>query len=97
MKDFLKILNEEQKAAVLNVDGPSLVVAGAGSGKTRVLTSRLAYILKQKKAWPNQVLCVTFTNKAAKEMRDRVIKILHLLNEKFQARLGNFLYLLEFL
>ncbi len=76
MKDFLKILNEEQKAAVLNVDGPSLVVAGAGSGKTRVLTSRLAYILKQKKAWPNQILCVTFTNKAAKEMRDRVIKIL---------------------
>jgi len=76
MKDFLKILNEEQKSAVLNVDGPSLVVAGAGSGKTRVLTSRLAYILKQKKAWPNQVLCVTFTNKAAKEMRDRVIKIL---------------------
>ena len=48
MKDFLKILNEEQKSAVLNVDGPSLVVAGAGSGKTRVLTSRLAYILKQK-------------------------------------------------
>ena len=47
MKDFLKILNEEQKSAVLNVDGPSLVVAGAGSGKTRVLTSRLAYILKQ--------------------------------------------------
>jgi len=76
MKDFLKILNEEQKSAVLNIEGPSLVVAGAGSGKTRVLTSRLAYILKQKKAWPNQVLCVTFTNKAAKEMRDRVIKIL---------------------
>ena len=73
---FLKILNEEQKSAVLNVDGPSLVVAGAGSGKTRVLTSRLAYILEQKRAWPNQVLCVTFTNKAAKEMRDRVMKIL---------------------
>ena len=76
MKDFLKILNEEQKSAVLNIEGPSLVVAGAGSGKTRVLTSKLAYILKQKKAWPNQILCVTFTNKAAKEMRDRVIKIL---------------------
>ncbi len=75
MKDFLKILNEEQKSAVLNTEGPSLVVAGAGSGKTRVLTSRLAYILEQKKAWPNQVLCVTFTNKAAKEMRDRVMKI----------------------
>ena len=75
MKDFLKILNDEQKSAVLNIEGPSLVVAGAGSGKTRVLTSRLAYILEQKKAWPNQVLCVTFTNKAAKEMRDRVMKI----------------------
>ena len=66
MKDFLKILNEEQKSAVLNIEGPSLVVAGAGSGKTRVLTSKLAYILKQKKAWPNQILCVTFTNKSSK-------------------------------
>ena len=75
MKDFLQKLNEEQKSAVLNVDGPSLVVAGAGSGKTRVLTSRLAYILEKKLAWPNQILCVTFTNKAAKEMRERVLKI----------------------
>ena len=74
--DFLKDLNKEQKKAVLNTDGPNLVVAGAGSGKTKVLTSKLAYIVKQKKAWPNQILCVTFTNKAAKEMRDRVIKIL---------------------
>ena len=47
-----------------------------GSGKTKVLTSRLAYLVKEKKAWPNQILCVTFTNKAAKEMRDRVTKIL---------------------
>ncbi len=76
MEDFLKILNDEQKSAVLNVDGPSLVVAGAGSGKTKVLTTRLAYIIEQKKAWPNQILCVTFTNKAAKEMRERVMKIL---------------------
>ncbi len=76
MKDFLKTLNDEQKSAVLNVDGPSLVVAGAGSGKTKVLTTRLAYIIEQKKAWANQILCVTFTNKAAKEMRERVIKIL---------------------
>ena len=67
MKDFLKTLNDEQKSAVLNVDGPSLVVAGAGSGKTKVLTTRLAYIIEQK-AWANQILCVTFTNKAAKEM-----------------------------
>ncbi len=76
MKDFLKTLNDKQKSAVLNVDGPSLVVAGAGSGKTKVLTTRLAYIIEQKKAWANQILCVTFTNKAAKEMRERVIKIL---------------------
>ena len=76
MKDFLQKLNEEQKSAVLNIDGPSLVVAGAGSGKTKVLTSRIAYILEQKKAWPNQILCVTFTNKAAKEMRERVFKLL---------------------
>ena len=76
MKDFLQKLNDKQKSAVLNTEGPSLVVAGAGSGKTKVLTSRLAYILEQKKAWPNQILCVTFTNKAAKEMRERVIKII---------------------
>ena len=50
MKDFLKTLNDEQKSAVLNVDGPSLVVAGAGSGKTKVLTTRLAYIIEQKKS-----------------------------------------------
>ena len=74
MKDFLKELNKEQRSAVLNIEGPTLVVAGAGSGKTKVLTSRLAHIVKEKKAWPNQILCVTFTNKAAKEMRDRVLK-----------------------
>ena len=76
MKEFLQKLNKEQKSAVLNIDGPSLVVAGAGSGKTKVLTSRIAYILEKKKAWPNQILCVTFTNKAAKEMRERVFKLL---------------------
>ena len=75
-RNFLKELNEQQKSAVLNIDGPTLVVAGAGSGKTKVLTSKLAYIVEQKKAWPNQILCVTFTNKAAKEMRDRVAKML---------------------
>ncbi len=75
-ENFLNKLNEQQKAAVLNTEGPTLVVAGAGSGKTKVLTSRLAYLVDEKKAWPNQILCVTFTNKAAKEMRDRVTKIL---------------------
>ena len=66
-------LNKEQKEAVLNTEGPNLIVAGAGSGKTRVLTTRLIHIIKEKKAWANQILCVTFTNKAAKEMQTRVI------------------------
>ena len=56
--------------------GHCLIVAGAGSGKTKVLTSRIANIIKEKKAFPNQILAVTFTNKAAKEMQNRVSKIL---------------------
>ena len=75
-KDYLKSLNEPQKEAVLYVDGPLLIVAGAGSGKTKVLTSRIAHIIKEQKAYPNQILAVTFTNKAAKEMHNRVSKIL---------------------
>ena len=67
-------LNKEQKEAVLSTEGPNLIVAGAGSGKTRVLTTRLIHIIDQKKAWPNQILCVTFTNKAAKEMQNRVMQ-----------------------
>ncbi len=67
-------LNKEQKDAVLSTEGPNLIVAGAGSGKTRVLTTRLIHIVNQKKAFPNQILCVTFTNKAAKEMQNRVMQ-----------------------
>ena len=74
--DYLKNLNDAQKQAVLSLDGPLLIVAGAGSGKTKVLTSRIAHIIKNKKAFPNQILAVTFTNKAAKEMQNRVSKIL---------------------
>ncbi len=74
--DYLKNLNEAQKEAVLSLEGPILIVAGAGSGKTKVLTSRIAHIIKNKKAFPNQILAVTFTNKAAKEMQNRVSKIL---------------------
>ncbi len=74
--DYLKDLNSAQKEAVINTEGPILVVAGAGSGKTKVLTSRIAHIIKNKKAFPNQILSVTFTNKAAKEMHSRVSKIL---------------------
>ena len=75
-KDYLKNLNKAQKEAVLHLDGPLLIVAGAGSGKTKVLTSRIANIIKEKKAFPNQILAVTFTNKAAKEMQNRVSRIL---------------------
>ena len=74
--EYLKNLNEAQKEAVLYLDGPLLIVAGAGSGKTKVLTSRIAHIINEKKAFPNQILSVTFTNKAAKEMQNRVSAIL---------------------
>ena len=70
---LIEDLNKEQKEAVLNTEGPNLIVAGAGSGKTRVLTTRLIQNINKKKAWANQILCVTFTNKAAKEMQSRVM------------------------
>ena len=70
-ENFLSNLNEDQKKAVISTDGPNLIVAG--SGKTRVLTTKLAYLIKNKKAWPNQILCVTFTNKAAREMQKWVM------------------------
>ena len=76
--DYLENLNKAQKEAVLHIDGPLLIVAGAGSGKTKVLTSRIAHIIKEKKAFPNQILSVTFTNKAAKEMQNRVSRMLGL-------------------
>jgi len=75
-QNYLEHLNKNQEEAIINVDGPCLIVAGAGSGKTRVLTSRAAHIIKEKKAWPNQILCVTFTNKAAREMQNRISKLL---------------------
>ncbi|MDA9042752.1 UvrD-helicase domain-containing protein [Candidatus Pelagibacter sp.] len=75
--EYLKNLNNAQKEAVLYLDGPLLIVAGAGSGKTKVLTSRIAHIINEKKAFPNQILSVTFTNKAAKEMQNRVSSILN--------------------
>ena len=74
--DYINELNEKQKEAVFYLDGPLLIVAGAGSGKTKVLTSRIAHIINNNKAFPNQIMAVTFTNKAASEMKDRVSKIL---------------------
>jgi len=71
-QNYLSNVNNNQKEAIINPDGPCLIVAGAGSGKTKVLTTRVVHIIKEKKAWPNQILCVTFTNKAAREMQNRI-------------------------
>lgn len=76
MSDLLKNLNNRQLEAVLSTDGPLLIFAGAGSGKTRVLVRKIAYLLEQKKTVPERILAVTFTNKAAGEMRERLIQML---------------------
>ena len=74
--EYLSLLNPKQLEAVESIQGPNLVLAGAGTGKTRVLTTRVAYILDQNVAQPSQILCVTFTNKAAREMSERVQKLI---------------------
>ncbi|GIL22938.1 MAG: DNA helicase [Bacteroidota bacterium] len=75
MSDYLQTLNEPQREGVLNTEGPTMIIAGAGSGKTRVLTFRIAHLIQSKNVDPFNIMALTFTNKAAKEMRDRIEKM----------------------
>ena len=81
-------LNEKQKDAVINLDGPMLVLAGAGSGKTRVLTTKVAYLLEEKEVSPRNILAITFTNKAAKEMKERIYNLIG--REAFLIQISTF-------
>lgn len=92
MADFTDGLNDEQARAVTHGDGPLLILAGAGSGKTKTLTHRIAYLIGELKVFPSRILAVTFTNKAAKEMRQRLAKLLdeEAENRQFMPWMGTF-------
>ena len=92
MTDFTDGLNGEQARAVTHGDGPLLILAGAGSGKTKTLTHRIAYLIGELKVFPSRILAVTFTNKAAKEMRQRLAKLLdeEADNRQFMPWMGTF-------
>ena len=88
--DILSSLNPQQLSAVTYKGGPLLVLAGAGSGKTRVLTHRAAYFVQQNLASPQEILLLTFTNKAAGEMKDRMNKLLSVSTNNNQVFAGTF-------
>lgn len=90
--DMHETLNPAQKQAVITTSGPVLILAGAGSGKTKTLTHRIAHLIKHERVWPNEILAVTFTNKAAKEMRSRLGELLEQdgSNRSFMTWMGTF-------
>src|SRR6266700_6010467 len=89
MSDYINGLNEQQKEAVLHKDGPIMIVAGAGSGKTKVLTTRVAHLMAAHGVDAFNILALTFTNKAAKEMKERIERILGT-NEARNLYIGTF-------